>query len=151
MSDSLNIFADKLSQLLPTIMREFGRRNSSGLLKIRMTLPQFFILDFLSESTRAKMKDLADFMRVSTAAMTGIVDRLVKIGYAVRVYDPTDRRIINIEITRRGREVIRKIHQQRRQMIIKVFGRISQAEREAYLRILTRIREVLIKEEGNIG
>jgi DNA-binding MarR family transcriptional regulator len=151
MSDSLYAFADKLSQLLPTIMKEFARRNSSGLLKIKLTLPQFFILNFLNEAGQAKMTDLANFMRVSTAAMTGIVDRLVKTGYAARVYDPTDRRIIKIKVTTKGSEVIRKICQQRRQMIIKVFGRISRTEREDYLRILARIRDILTKEEDNIG
>ena len=47
------------------------------------------------------MTDLARFMTVSAAAMTGIMDRLVRDGYAARGYDTKDRRIIKAKLAGR--------------------------------------------------
>ena len=144
---SLSEFADRLNEILPVIIKEFARRQANELYKGKITLPQFLILEFLHRQGECKMKDLALFMYVSTAAVTGIVDRLVRYGYVARVYQPQDRRIINIKLTVKGIDLVKKINQQRRQMVIKVFGRISQDERESYLKILMRIRDILTEEK----
>ncbi len=143
----LSEFADKLSSIIPVIMREFARRHISELYKDKITLPQFFILSLVHEKGESRMTDLAHFTKVSTAAITGIVDRLVKYGYVLRVFDPNDRRIIKIKITPKGAGVIRKIIQERRKMIIETFGQIPESERQDYLRILLRIHNILTKEK----
>lgn len=147
MSLSLSEFADKLNKIMPVIMKEFVRRDTNELYKGKITLPQFLVLGFLSEKGEAKMTGLAQFMKVSTAAMTGIVERLVRYGYALRVYEPKDRRIIKIKITPKGAELVKKINRQRRQMVINIFGKISEAERQDYLRILSRLHDILTKEQ----
>ena len=146
MSISLYEFADELNKIMPTIIKEFGRRHANELYKGKITLPQLLILNFLNEKSESRMTDLAHFMKVSTAAMTGLIERLVKYNYVCRVYDPGDRRIIKLELTLKGRELVRKTNQQRRSMIIDVFGRISERERAEYLKILTRIKEILARE-----
>jgi DNA-binding MarR family transcriptional regulator len=93
------------------------------------------------------MTDLASFTRVSTAAATGIADRLVRCGYLLRVLDPSDRRIIRVKPTLKGLELVKKINRQRREMVTSIFGRLSQSEREEYLSILTRINDLLTRDE----
>lgn len=144
---SLSKFADQLSQVMPLIVKEFTRRQLGDLLKDKVTLPQLLIMSFLSIEGESKMTDMAHFMQVSTAAMTGAVDRLVRAGYCVRVDDPDDRRIIKIRLTQKGEDLVKKINQQRRQVIIKIFGKISEQDRGDYLRILTQIRDILVKED----
>jgi DNA-binding MarR family transcriptional regulator len=94
------------------------------------------------------MTDMAHFMQVTTAAMTGLVDRLVRDGYLTRVYDPQDRRVIKIKLTLRGNGLIKKINDHRRKMVIKIFGQIPEADRQDYLRILMQIKEILTKESS---
>jgi len=147
MAISLNEFADRLNKIIPLIMKVFARRSTNELYKEKVTLPQLLVLAFLDEQGESRMTDLARFMKVSTAAMTGIVGRLVRYGYILRVYDPKDRRIIKVKLNAKGTSLIKKIAQQRRRMVINVFGKISESEREDYLRILTRIRDILTKEE----
>jgi DNA-binding MarR family transcriptional regulator len=141
---SLSEFADKINEILPQIIREFIRRQTNELSKGRLTLPQFLILSFLNERKESKMTDLARFMRVSTAAMTGIVNRLVEAGYAVRIFDPHDRRIIKINLTAKGEVLVRNIGKERRRMIMNVFSKVSEN-----LRIITRIKEIL-NEAGSL-
>ncbi len=144
---SLTEFADKLNEIMPQLAKEFFRKQFHELHKVKITLPQLFILDFLLREGEAKMTDLSNFVRVTTAAMTGVVDRLVKYGYVQRVYDASDRRIIKIRPTAKGNELVKKINQQKRRMIIDTFGMISQQEREQYLKILLRIQEILAKKK----
>ena len=140
-------FADELSKVMPVVMKEFSRRQTNELYKGKITLPQVFILEFLDKEQESKMKDLACFMGVSTAAITGIVDRLVKCTYVVRVFDPDDRRIIRIKLTPSGAELIKRINSQRQQMVMRIFGRVSEEDRQDYLRILGRIRDVLLNDD----
>jgi len=139
-------FADKMNQVMPVIIKEFARRQANELYKGKITLPQFLILDFLHRQDESKMSALARFMGVTTAAMTGIVDRLVRDGFAVRENQPEDRRIIKVKLTPKGAELVKKVNVQRRQMIIKIFGRISQRDRQEYLRILMQIKGILTQE-----
>jgi len=143
---ALTEFADKINEIIPLMMKEFARRQLKELYQDRITLPQFLILGFLHKEGEPRMSYLARFMDVTTAAMTGIVDRLVRDGYVVRVYEPQDRRIIKVKLTAAGNALVRKINEQRRKMVIKIFGRISEADRREYLRILTQIKDILSKE-----
>jgi DNA-binding MarR family transcriptional regulator len=139
---SLSEFADKMNEIMPVIMKEFSRRHMSEY-KGKITLPQFLILGFLHVNDESKMSDLAHFMNVTTAAMTGIVERLVRDGYLVRVYDDKDRRIIKVKLTLEGNGLVKEINQHKRQMLIKIFSDISVADRRQYLRILTQIKDIL--------
>ena len=86
------------------------------------------------------MTDLARFMNVSTAAMTGVVDRLVRDGYAKRENDLKDRRAVKVRLTDKGAKIIGNILKIRRESVMKIFGVISQEEREEYINILEHIR-----------
>lgn len=144
---SLADFANKMNEIMPIIIKEFSKRHTSELYKGNITLPQLLILNYLNKKEEGKMTDLAKFMGVTTAAMTGITDRLVRGNYVVRNHDTKDRRVINIKLTSKGVDLVKRINQQRREMVIKIFGKISQPERENYLNILMRIRDILIREK----
>lgn len=147
---SLSEFADRLDEIIPVIMKEFSQRHVNELYKGKITLPQFIIMTFLEKHGQAKMNELAGFMKVTTAAMTGMIERLVKAGYVRRVFDPKDRRIIRAGLSKKGTGLIKKVVTQRRQMILDIFGKISEAEREDYLRILTHIHEILTEQKADM-
>jgi DNA-binding MarR family transcriptional regulator len=139
----LSEFADKMNEIMPAMMKDFSRMQPAEIYKGKITLPQVLILQYLSTQEPVKMTDIANFMKVSTAATTGIVDRLVKSGYVSRVFDQDDRRIIRIKITLKGMDLMRKIAQERRSMVIHVFGKISEKDRQDYLRVIMRVKDIL--------
>ena len=140
-------FADRMNEVMPTIAREFVRRQADELYKGKISLPQFLVLEFLHKEGESKMTTLANFMDVTTAAMTGIIDRLVNYRYVIRIFDPNDRRVIKTKLTPKGAELVKRITQQRRRMIINIFGKITELERNDYLSILMRIRDILAKQK----
>ncbi|MBU0709241.1 MAG: MarR family transcriptional regulator [Candidatus Omnitrophica bacterium] len=143
-------FADKLNEIIPIVIKEFAKRQANELYKGKITLPQFLILQLLHKEVELKMSRLARFVNVTTAAMTGLVERMVMDKYVVRVNDPKDRRVIRVKLTVKGSDLVKKINEQRRQMIVKTFGQVSENEREAYLKVLVRVKDILSREEGII-
>ncbi|MDD5097121.1 MAG: MarR family transcriptional regulator [Candidatus Omnitrophica bacterium] len=141
-------FAQKMNQIMPEIMRGFIRRQNNEVYKDKITLPQIVILEFLYRQGASKMTDLAKYMKVSTAASTGIVERLVRQGYVQRAYDHDDRRIVRIQLNAKGTSILKKIVQQRTQSVTKIFNQISAQDRAEYLRILMQVKDILDKEEA---
>lgn len=144
---SIADFAQKMNQIIPEIMKGFVHRQDNDVYKGKITLPQLLILELLSRQGASKMTELAKHMKVSTAASTGIVQRLVLLGYVQREYDSSDRRIVRIKLTPKGTELLKKISQQRTQSVIKIFGQISENDRGEYLRILMQVKDILDNEE----
>lgn len=140
-------FVDKVSQIMPVITREFFKHQTEQFYKMKITLPQFAILQTLHKQGQSRMTDLARLLNVTTAAMTGIADRLVRDGYARRNRDPEDRRIVKISLTNKGSKIVKSLIEKQREMMIRIFGVISQAEREEYLKILIRVRDGLKARE----
>jgi DNA-binding MarR family transcriptional regulator len=146
---TLSDFSERIEDVLPTVMKGFAKMQTNELFKGKITLPQFFVLSHLDKHGESKMNELAKFMDVTTAAATGIVDRLVRYGYIVRAYDPKDRRVINVRLTQKGSDLVKRIGRQRREVTSEVFGKISKEERENYLAIMLHIRDVLMEDRKN--
>ena len=91
---------------------------------------------------------MANFLKVTTAAMTGIVDRLARDGYVARSSDPSDRRVVRIKLTSKGSSAVKDITDKRRQMMIKIFGTISEKERQDYLKILVKIKDNILNRDS---
>lgn len=62
-----------------------------------------FLLASSAESQIVTPKDLAAHLRMSTAAASGLVDRLERAGYVRRQAHPTDRRGVTVVLTDDGR------------------------------------------------
>lgn len=146
MSISIQEFSSKLSEIMPVIIKEFTKKLTGQLRESNITVPQFLILDFLFREGESKMTELANFMNVSTAAMTGLIDRLAKENCVERIFDPQDRRIIKIKLSTHGDILIRNITERKLQMITKVFGKITGPDREQYIRILGQVKNILVEE-----
>ena len=144
---TLSEFADRVGQLMPVIMKEFMRNQGDEFHKMKITMPQFFVMEYLYRSGESRMGDIAKFLNVTTAAITGTVDKLVRELYVIRISDPEDRRIVKIRLTTKGTNVVKDVMGWRRQVSMKMFGMITQEEREQYISILTRIKDK-IQEQG---
>jgi DNA-binding MarR family transcriptional regulator len=66
-------------------------------------------IDVVHQAGRITAGDLARELRLSTGAVTTIVDRLERAGYARRISDPDDRRRVLVEVTPAVRKVSEEI------------------------------------------
>jgi DNA-binding MarR family transcriptional regulator len=135
-------FANKVIELFPQIIRGFKQYENNYLTRGEITLPQFWALDYLNHNGNGKMNDLAAHLKISPSATTGLIDRLITQGLVARKNDLADRRIVWIELTAKGKGIIKGIAKQKTEALIKVFGKISPKDREHYLNILEQVVKI---------
>ncbi|MCW7941527.1 MarR family transcriptional regulator [Streptomyces hygroscopicus] len=78
-----------------------------------------------------RMADLAERLEVVPRAVTTLVDGLETSGRVRRVPDPTNRRVIRIEITDQGRETLRELRGARRSAAEEILAPLTEVQREA--------------------
>lgn len=106
---SLKADADRLADFVLFTQRSCILNLSTELNKGSISFPQFFLLTYLSSEESLTMSDIAKKMGHSTAAATGLVDRLEKLGYVERVHAAEDRRKIMVRITSKGVDLVSKL------------------------------------------
>jgi DNA-binding MarR family transcriptional regulator len=101
--------ADRLADFVLFTQRSCILNLSNELNKGNVSFPQFFLLTYLSSEEYLTMSDIAKKMGHSTAAATGLVDRLENLSYVERVHAAEDRRKIMVRITSKGVELVSKM------------------------------------------
>jgi hypothetical protein len=109
---SVKADADRLADFVLFTQRSCILNLSSELNKGNVSFPQFFLLTYLSSEDYLTMSDIAKKMGHSTAAATGLVDRLEKLSYVERVHASEDRRKIMVRITSKGVELVSKMRKE---------------------------------------
>ena len=142
-SAGIERFGRRLIELLPQLTRGFARHESNYLSTGKITLPQLWALEYLSRHKNCPMNELARFLNVSKPAATGLIDRLISQQLVRREGDSQDRRIIRIQITAKGATIVKNIWDQKRRLIVAVFGRIHPKDRAQYLATLEQVVEIL--------
>ncbi|HCN28154.1 MAG TPA: MarR family transcriptional regulator [Verrucomicrobiales bacterium] len=114
----------KLADFILFSQREFLLNLSRELNKDNISFAQFFLLSYLASSKELTMTDIARKMSHSTAAATGLVDRLEKLGYMERTHAIDDRRKVMVRVTAKGLNLVSRLRE-----VLK--GQIAEAMNEA--------------------
>ncbi|MBK8093079.1 MAG: MarR family transcriptional regulator [Verrucomicrobiaceae bacterium] len=102
----------KLADFILFSQREFLLNLSRELNRDNISFAQFFLLSYLSTSPELTMTDIARKMGHSTAAATGLVDRLEKLGYMERTHAIDDRRKVLVRITSQGLQLVARLREE---------------------------------------
>jgi DNA-binding MarR family transcriptional regulator len=100
---------DRLADFIMFAQRSFLLDLSKELNKGNISYAQFFLLGYLANEDFLTMTDISKKMGHSTAAATGLVDRLEKLGYVQRLHAADDRRKVMVQITRKGIELVNRL------------------------------------------
>ncbi len=134
----------KLDEVILEVARRITFKIFQG--EQNLTHPQYFLLKRLS-SGPATVSEVAESMGVSLSAITSMSDRLTKMGYISRNRSETDRRLVWLELTATGGEVLEEAVRRRREVIYGFLGRLPEEDLESLHGIYTRILE-LIREDA---
>src|SRR3954453_1689222 len=127
--DSDSLLAEQLLRFTPRVHRIQKRHiEQRGLgitpapSRLRRTLAHW--------SSPPRMADLAERLEVVPRAVTTLVDGLEASGKARRVPDPTNRRVIRIELTDDGHEALRALRGARRAAAEEILAPLTDEQRE---------------------
>jgi DNA-binding MarR family transcriptional regulator len=98
--------ANRLADFVLFTQRSCILNLSKELNQGNLSYSQFFLLTYLASEEFLTMTDIAKKMSHSTAAATGLVDRIESLGYVERVHAAEDRRKIMVRISSKGLELV---------------------------------------------
>lgn len=112
------------------------------------TLPRF---DLLAQLERAPdgmtLGDLSRRMMVTNGNVTGLVGRLVQLGFVQRSPLPSDRRVQIAKLTQKGRTHFNRMANAHEDWIAELFSELSAREIEDLLRVLGKLKDS-VKSSG---
>lgn len=74
-----------------------------------ITGPQLWALKTISNNVSLSPGELSKKMYLHPSTITGVVDRLEKKGYVVRDRGQEDRRVVKVQLTLKGRKLLKKV------------------------------------------
>jgi MarR family transcriptional regulator, organic hydroperoxide resistance regulator len=82
-------------------------------IELKMTIAQLKSMFFIAAKGKTNFKKLADALGVTPPNITGIIDRLVEQGLVSRTENSEDRRIMLLQVTEKGQELVNNLHENR--------------------------------------
>lgn len=130
---------ERLADLIMSLQRCFLLHLSKELTRGQVSFPQYFLLGLIAGKQSLSMSEVAEKMHHSTAAATGLVDRLENLQYVERTHAPNDRRKVLVRITNKGSALVDRIRQDVVTNLEEIMELLSPEERDAWLRVYEKI------------
>jgi DNA-binding MarR family transcriptional regulator len=99
-------------------------------------------LDIIQQHDRITAGRLAELAGLTTGAVTSVLDRMERLGYARRVRDTEDRRRVLVEMTENALDAMWKLYGQAKEEWDQMFSRYTAGELRVFLHMLTEAEEV---------
>jgi DNA-binding MarR family transcriptional regulator len=105
----------------------------------QLTFSQFKLLKLVAHTDAQTIGDVAAFLRVSNAAASKAVDKLVRQGLLVRKEDQGDRRAIQLSLTASSRRVLAAYNAAKDRKLASVFRQYSAEDLQRTAELLDRL------------
>jgi DNA-binding MarR family transcriptional regulator len=89
-----------------------------------LTFPQIIVMYALGWTGALPISALAERLRLSLAATSQLVDRLVEGGYVAREEDATDRRVRRVRMRPHGERFMARLDEMRRRELTEAFDKL---------------------------
>src|SRR5262245_25906672 len=132
--------AEKLADIFTVLQRSCALTLSKELTQGQVSFPQYLLLGFLTQASEPlTMSEIAARMRHTTAAATGLVDRLENLGLARRQSAARDRRRVLVHITAKGLRLVTKVREDVVENVTRLMGFLTPDDQRAWVRIYETI------------
>lgn len=95
-----------------------------------MKMSDFAILEALYHKGRQTIKQISEAVLINTGSITYVIDKLEKNNYLERIHCKDDRRVVYIEVTEKGKQVMDEIFPKHQKMIEEIFSDISDEHKQ---------------------
>lgn len=105
----------------------------------------FEIMKLLAEAGKLHVTEIGERLQIARAEMTHLIDKLVNLGIVERQADPSDRRIINVVLTEKGKTIAEKHEGKIRMAVRETLSALSDEELGDLSDSLRKLRNILSK------
>jgi len=125
----------RLSKAYDSVRKAHVKQMSAN----KLTAPQFHVLEVLKDQGPMPLKRISEELMVTGANITCVVDNLEKEDLVLRVPSKEDRRIINAELTPKGREKMQELFPKYVDNMSEIAGKLSETEQRDLTRLLEKL------------
>lgn len=140
--ERLYAIAVDVFQTIPVLYRRILRPDAAGMSPFS---PPIAVLVVVKRRGPLSMSAIAQELSYSKQNLTKIVDRLVREGLVDRSPDTSDRRVLNIEMTEKGRQFMADRRERMRARLVEDLSHLSDEELEELRDTFERVRGALPK------
>jgi DNA-binding MarR family transcriptional regulator len=111
--------------------------------------PSRFVLAAVMKQGPIPMSEIGKRMDISKPYMTALVDKLIREGLVKRIPDVHDRRVVNVVITRAGRDTLKEFRKNTRKIIMENLSSLTSDDVSALHESLKTIRDIMSRLDKN--
>lgn len=142
----LNSMDPTIAELLKCIRRlahTYGQHSASVKTDAGISAPQLLLMHAINDLGNVPAKALAKEISVTPGTATAILQQLEKGGLAQRARTASDRRIISVQLTDKGKAVLAHAPPLLHQNFIAEFQRLKASEKSSLLYCFQRVTELM--------
>lgn len=128
-----------MSAALPELISAITRGDRDSVAMGKVSLPQFWALHHINQSGKLTVNELAMALHHGKSSTSTLLNRLSDAGLVQRERGKTDRRIVYVSLTDQGKELIRKVEENRKIGIRKTYGILTETERASHKKMLEKV------------
>ena len=129
--------AVELESLLRGISYWIKKKGRDALSTVRITLPQFQVLQLIFFGEAINVKDLTRLTGLAASTVSEMVDRLIELTYVTKTQNSLDKRQVILKCTTQGASIIRKVIRQRIQTVQEVTRNMKPGSADSLVTMLT--------------
>jgi len=139
------ICSKEILESIPVVMH-YLRRGIRRELGDKASIPQIRALSFIRRNPTSTLTTVSEYLAVSNATTSSIVDRLVKKGLVSRTEDPKERRCLQLSVTQKGQEEYKVVQEVAIAELTKVLTRLPDDQVRQIQEGLRILKEALEEE-----
>ncbi len=138
-------FLDEAFVAVPRMRKALAFKVTEDILKYDLSLAHILILREIVRLGSPSMKDLVNSLDISSAMMTHFTDQLESKEFVERKRSDNDRRVVNIFLTQKGKDICDKIKSLHKDRLSRFLEKFSSEDREEFIRSFGELYRLIIK------
>lgn len=117
---------------------------------------EFIVLRILNRTNKEMVSRVANELNVSNSHITAVTEKLINKGFVTRSRSTSDRRVVYLEITEQGKDLVAKMEGAKKQYLQERFSTLSEEEMNIMISISKslfkslQVRKRLRNERGDL-
>lgn len=99
------------------------------------------VLGHLTKNGKSRPSDIAKILGLTPSTLSYLSEKLVNQNYAIRIVDETDRRIVYLDITELGIQVLTRATMEGQRLRREIFNKLNNEDRDELARIYKKMIE----------
>ncbi|AIE78721.1 marR family protein [Bacillus cereus ATCC 4342] len=100
---------------------------------------EFIVLRILNRTNKEMVSRVANELNVSNSHITAVTEKLINKGFVTRSRSTSDRRVVYLEITEQGKNLVAKMEDAKKQYLQERFSMLSEEEMNIMISISKKL------------